>query len=219
MIIPRGPSIPDRPSSPAGLFDRFVKNFVTGAMVLLPLGVIGFLAWSAYSLVKTSVLPVAEKLLGPEGHVLLPLLAIVLLLAVIVLVGLLANGPVGHRMTQAMNQAISRIPVMGPMIAAVRQVAATVLNKTDRNLQQTCMIEFPKAGTWCLGLVSADPRGEIAARLPSGEDMLAVYVGLPPFTSAFLVFVPRKDVIVLKMAADDAVRLLATAGIAYPADA
>jgi uncharacterized membrane protein len=198
------------------LFKRLTANFLAGALVLLPLGVIGYFAWVAYGLVKQSVLPLAEKLLGPERMVMMPSMVGVLLLGLVILIGALAKGPVGRRVTQRVNAAVERIPVAGPMIGAVRQVAETVLNKQDGTLKQACLIEFPKADSWTLGLISAEPQGEIAANLPKGEDMVAVYIGPPPFTSAFLVFVPRASVIPLQMSADDEVRLLATAGIAYP---
>ena len=198
------------------LLVRLRADFLVGVMVLLPLGVIGYIAWSAYRLVDLSVLPVTRRVIGPNRDFLLPLVAIVLLLAFILLVGFLAKGDLGSRVTRRVNRAVDRIPVAGALIGAVRQVADTVLNKTEGNLKQTCLVEFPKAGTWVVGLVSAKPQGEIAAKIPGGEAMVAVYVGLPPFTAAFLLFVPKKAVIFLEMAAEDEVKLLATAGIAYP---
>ena len=222
--LPNVPGLgPEKPGTPSAatlssVFRRLRAEFLAGVMVLLPLGVIGYLAWSAFQIAERSVLPVTRAVIGVSGDVLIPILAFVLLFGFVVLVGVLTKGAFGRRQAQRMNRLVERIPIAGSLIAAVRQVADTVLNKKDRNLKQTCLIEFPKAGTWCLGLVSADPRGEIADRLPSADEMLAVYVGLPPFTAAFLVFVPKKDVIMLDMKADDEVKLLATAGIAYPAE-
>ena len=46
--------------------------------------------------------------------------------------------------------------------------------------------------------------------------MVAVFIGLTPLTSGFLVFVPEKDVIFLDMKADDVVKLIVSAGLVYP---
>ena len=205
----------DQPPKPS-LFMRLRSDIIAVVMVLLPLGVIGYLAFMAFQLIRGTILPAVMEVIGVTGGVLVPLISLVVLIALVWLVGVAARGAIGRRLTERLHGMMERLPGVGTLIGAVRQVADTALNKSDRNLKQTCLVEFPKPGTWSLGLISADPRGEIAARLPTGEEMLAVYIGLPPFTSAFLVYVPKKDVILLDMAADDEVRLLATAGIAYP---
>jgi uncharacterized membrane protein len=46
--------------------------------------------------------------------------------------------------------------------------------------------------------------------------MIAVFIGLTPMTSGFLVFVPERDVIPLDMKADEAVKLIVSAGLVYP---
>lgn len=199
-----------------GLLQRLRNDFIAGIMVLLPLGVVGYLLFTVFQLVRGTVLPAVRAVIGPRGDVLLPLLGVLLVVALVLGAGMAAKGALGRRITVRLHGLMERLPVVGTLIGAVRQVADTALNKSDRNLKQVCLVEFPRPGTWSLGLVSADPRGEIAANLPPGEEMLAVYIGLPPFTAAFLVFVPKSQVILLQMAADEEVRLLATAGIAYP---
>jgi uncharacterized membrane protein len=47
--------------------------------------------------------------------------------------------------------------------------------------------------------------------------MVAVFVGLTPLTSGFLVFVPEKDVILLDLKTDEVVKLIVSAGLVYPA--
>ncbi len=46
--------------------------------------------------------------------------------------------------------------------------------------------------------------------------MVAVFVGLTPMTSGMLLFVPERDVILLEMKADEAVKLIVSAGLVYP---
>jgi uncharacterized membrane protein len=46
--------------------------------------------------------------------------------------------------------------------------------------------------------------------------MVAVFVGLTPLTSGMLLFVPENEVIYLDMKADEAVKLIVSAGLVYP---
>ena len=49
-----------------------------------------------------------------------------------------------------------------------------------------------------------------------GPDMSAVFVGLTPFTSGMLLFVPTRDLIVMDMGVDDAAKLIVSGGLVYP---
>jgi uncharacterized membrane protein len=66
-------------------------------------------------------------------------------------------------------------------------------------------------------MVATKPKGEIADKLPNGEGMVAVFIGLTPLTSGILIFVPERDVIILDLKADEAVKLIVSAGLVYPA--
>jgi uncharacterized membrane protein len=68
-----------------------------------------------------------------------------------------------------------------------------------------------------LGFLSTRPKGELAQRLAAmGPDMSAVFVGLTPFTSGMLLFVPTANLIVMDMGVDDAAKLIVSGGLVYP---
>jgi uncharacterized membrane protein len=46
--------------------------------------------------------------------------------------------------------------------------------------------------------------------------MSAVFVGLTPFTSGMLLFVPTKDLVLMEMGVDDAAKLIVSGGLVYP---
>ena len=66
-------------------------------------------------------------------------------------------------------------------------------------------------------MVATKPKGEIAEKLPGGAEMVAVFIGLTPLTSGFLIFVPEREVILLDLKADEAMKLIVSAGLVYPA--
>ena len=50
-----------------------------------------------------------------------------------------------------------------------------------------------------------------------GPDMSAVFIGLTPFTSGMLLFVPTRDLVILEETGiDDAAKLIVSGGLVYP---
>ena len=79
------------------------------------------------------------------------------------------------------------------------------------------LVEFPGPGSWALGFLSTRPKGELAEKLEHlGPEMSAVFVGLTPFTSGMLLFVPTKDLSFMDMCIDDAAKLIVSGGLVYP---
>jgi uncharacterized membrane protein len=79
------------------------------------------------------------------------------------------------------------------------------------------LVEFPRPGSWALGFLSTRPKGELAEKLAQfGPEVSAVFVGLTPFTSGMLLFVPTKDLVMMDMGVDDAAKLIVSGGLVYP---
>jgi len=130
------------------------------------------------------------------------------------LMGWVAKGLIGRSILARLDRLINRMPVVRSLYGALKQVADTVFNKTESSFDRTCLVQFPTPGAWTVGHISARPKGEIAEKL--GEDKIAVFVGLTPFMSGFLVFLPRSEIIELDVSPEDAAKLVASGGLVYP---
>jgi uncharacterized membrane protein len=88
----------------------------------------------------------------------------------------------------------------------------------QRQIMKVGLMEFPSKGIWSLVYITGEPTGELAAVAPGGEkDNLIVWMPtgfMPP--TGFVCVVPRRDVMPLTMSAEDAAKLVMTAGIVNP---
>ena len=67
-----------------------------------------------------------------------------------------------------------------------------------------------------VAFVSTITRGEIKEKI-NKEEILTVFVPTTPNpTSGFLLFVPKKDVVMLKMSVENAAKLVISAGLVVP---
>ncbi|MFN3575598.1 MAG: DUF502 domain-containing protein, partial [Tabrizicola sp.] len=124
---------------------------------------------------------------------------------------------IGRTVIRSGEDLVDRMPIVRSIYSALKQVAETFFNKKEKSFDKVVLVEFPRPGSWALGFMSTRPKGELAERLAAmGPDMSAVFVGLTPFTSGMLLFVPTRDLIVMDMGVDDAAKLIVSGGLVYP---
>jgi len=208
------------------LFAAFRASFLTGLVVVLPIGLTIYVVWGVIGWIDGWILPLIparyqpEMLIkdwfGPEANFPVRGVGVLVFLVVTAVVGWLARGLIGRTVMRQAEDLVDRVPVVRSVYSGVKQITETFFTKTEKSFERTCLVEYPREGYWSVGMVATKPKGEIAAKLPEGSGMIAVFIGLTPMTSGFLVFVPERDVIPLDLKADEAVKLIVSAGLVYP---
>jgi uncharacterized membrane protein len=217
------------PPHPArrGFLASLRASFLTGLVVVLPVGLTIYVVWAAIGWIDAWILPLIPAAyhpdtlirdwFGPEYEFPVRGMGVLVFLIGTILVGWLAKGLLGRSIIRTGEDLVNRMPVVRSIYGALKQVAETFFNKKEQSFDQVVLVEFPRSGSWALGFLSTRPKGELAARLAAlGPDMSAVFVGLTPFTSGMLLFVPTKDLVVMDMGVDDAAKLIVSGGLVYP---
>lgn len=217
------------PTSPhrRGFLGSLRASFLTGLVVVLPIGLTMYIVWAFIGWLDGWILPlipaywqpdaVISRWLGPEYEFPVRGVGVLVFLVVTIIIGWLAKGLIGRSIIRSGEDLVDRMPVVRSVYGAIKQVAETFFNKKEKSFDKVVLVEFPRPGSWALGFVSTRPKGELAERLATlGADMSAVFVGLTPFTSGMLLFVPTKDLIVMDMGVDDAAKLIVSGGLVYP---
>ncbi len=202
-------------------------SFLTGLVVVLPVGLTIYVVWGVIGWIDGWILPLiptayqpealVERYFGPEANFPVRGVGVLVFLVATAIVGWLARGLIGRSVMRKTEDMVDRVPLVRSVYSGVKQITETFFTKKEKSFDRTCLVEFPREGYWAVGMVATKPKGEIAAKLPNGEGMVAVFIGLTPLTSGFLIFVPERDVIVLDLKADEAVKLIVSAGLVYPA--
>lgn len=209
------------------ILGAFRGSFLTGLVVVLPVGLTLWLTWSAIGWLDGWILPLipaayqpealVHRILGPEVNFPLRGVGVAVFLVFTTGIGWIARGLIGRTLMRQTEQLVDRVPVVRSVYGGLKQITETVFGQKERSFDRTCLVEFPRAGSWAVGLVASKAKGEIAAKLPHPEQMIAVFVGLTPLTSGMLLYVPAKDVIFLDLKPDEAAKLIVSGGLVYPA--
>lgn len=219
-----------------GVISRLRSSFLTGLVVIMPVGFTIWLIWTFIGWVDGFVLPFVPDFYQPDNLVRYIIgaenynawigenvkinirgVGVVIFLLFTVLVGWIAKGLIGRSMIKYAETLVDRMPVVRSIYSGVKQIAETVFAQSERSFEEACLIEYPRKGIWAIGFVSTSAKGEVNARAAGDEQLLSVFVPTTPNpTSGFLLFFPESDVIKLDMSVEDAAKLVISAGLVYP---
>ena len=223
------PFDPDIPSPRRGILARMRSNFLTGLVVIAPVGLTIWLIWSVVGWIDGFVLPlvpnsyqpdrVLQDLLGLDPSVQINVrgIGVVIFLLFTIVVGWMAKGLIGRSLISFAEGLVERTPVVRSIYSGIKQISETVFAQSERSFEKACLIEYPRKGIWAIGFISTNTKGEIAARANDAQPMLSIFLPTTPNpTSGFLLFVPETDVIKLDMTVEEAAKLVISAGLVYP---
>lgn len=212
-----------------GFLARFRSNFLTGLVVIAPVGLTIWLIWSVVGWIDGFVLPIVpnkyqpdrmlQNLLGLDPSLQIDVrgIGVVIFLFFTVLVGWMAKGLIGRSMISFAEGIVERTPVVRSIYSGIKQISETVFAQSERSFERACIIEYPRKGIWAIGFISTNTKGEISGRGNDGNPMLSIFLPTTPNpTSGFLLFVPEDDVTILDMSVEDAAKLVISAGLVYP---
>lgn len=215
-----------QPPRRRGLLARFRANFLTGLVVIAPIGLTLWLLWSVTGWIDGWVLPfvpdkyqphrILHTLFGVDYEINLRGIGVILALIFTVFVGWVAKGLMGRSLIGWGESLVDRMPVVRSIYSGLKQVAETVLSQTESKFDKACLIEYPRTGIWAIGFVSTAAKGEVLAKLPDDEVMTVFLPTTPNPTSGFLLYLPKHDVKFLDMTVEDAAKLVISAGLVYP---
>ena len=191
------------------------RYLVAGVLVWLPILATVWVVSFILQLMDLTlrVLPPAYR---PEALVgfSLPGLGAVFALIVLLLTGLLVTNLIGRRLVIWGEELLNRIPVVRSVYGGVKSFAESVFSQSNA-FRKVVMIEYPRAGAWSIGFLTAEDVPEVSEKLR--EPHVAVYISAAlNATAGYLVIVPRRDVVELDMSVDAAMRMIITCGVVVP---
>jgi uncharacterized membrane protein len=220
MTQPFDSNTPDQPKVRRTLFGGFRTSFLTGLVVIAPITLTLWLMWSVAGWVDGVVLPLVPETFQPEKYIGINLrgVGVIIFLIFTVIVGWLAKGLIGRSLIGWGEGIVDRMPVVRSVYNALKQIAETVFSQAEASFERACLVEYPRKGIWAIAFISTTAKGEIQSDIPVEDQMMSVFLPTTPNpTSGFLLFVPRRDLIELKMSVEDAAKLVISAGLVYPA--
>jgi len=199
---------------------RLRNYFLTGLIIVGPVGITLYVFWWFVNQVDAWVKPWVPQVYLPETYLpfTVPGVGLIFSIAVLMVVGALTANLFGRTLVSYGEMMLGRMPVVRGVYRALKQIFETVLSQSNNSFQQVGLVEYPRRGIYAIVFVSTPTKGEIDDKILKGEAVLSVFLPTTPNpTSGYLLFVPAKDVIILDMSVEEGAKLVISTGLVVPA--
>ena len=138
------------PAWPAkkSIFSGLRNSFLTGVVVIAPVGLTVWLIWSVIGWIDGFVLPfvpgsyqpenVLKSVFGADTELQLRGIGVVFFLVFTTFIGWLAKGLLGRSLIRTGESVVNRMPVVRSIYSGVKQLAETVFAQADRSFEKAC---------------------------------------------------------------------------------
>jgi uncharacterized membrane protein len=190
---------------------RLRRYWVAGILVLAPTAVTLWVVWSLFRFF--------DSILGGELRargISVFGLGFVLLNVLLLLLGFVATNIAGRRLFGLWDRLMHRVPLINKIYATLRQIGELLLGSgRSATFGRVAIVEFPSPGTWGLGFVTSSISGEAGEK--TGRRLCSLFIpsAVNP-TTGFLLVVPEEKITYLDMSAEQAMKMIVSAGALVP---
>ncbi len=199
----------------SGLVRRLRNYFLTGIVVIGPIGITVWLALQIVGLIDNTVrtlVPARYEGLLSSG---IPGLGVVISMVGLTLVGFVTANFLGRALIRYGEQLVDRMPVIRSVYGALKQIFETVLAQSSTSFREVVLVEYPRKGLWAMAFVTGATKGEV--QTITEDEVVNIFLPTTPNpTSGFLLFVPRQDLVSLQMTVEQGIKLVISGGLVTP---
>ncbi|UCC61114.1 MAG: DUF502 domain-containing protein [Dehalococcoidia bacterium] len=191
----------------AGILGRIRRDFLTGILVLVPLGATLLIFKWLFDAIDGILEPAVEAIFGR------PIAGIGFgaIIVLIFLVGIFASNFVGRKIIQRIEALVEELPMVREIYNTFKQILQSVILPHKGGFREVVLVEFPRPGMKTIGFVTN--RIKDAA----GNKLVSIYIPTTPNpTSGYLEIIPEEDVVLIDMAIDDAIKMVVSGGMVSP---
>lgn len=208
----------DVPPPHHGAASRIRNYFLTGLILVGPLYITINLTWWLINWVDDVMRPFIPVWLRTETYLAfrVPGVGLIVAFTALTLLGFLTANLVGRTLVEFGENLLNRMPVVRPIYKTMKQIFETLFSKGGSSFRKVALAEFP-TGMWSVVFLATPPSGDLAARLPRGNDYVSCFLPCTPNpTTGFFFYAPRNQVIELDITVEQAMSLIMSAGMVQP---
>lgn len=191
------------------------SNFIAGLILVAPLVVTLFVLKTAMGWIGGALMPIVRgtrlETLTANNLFLAQVLAIVLFVALVTVVGSLAQRSAGRRLFGKTGRVVDFLPVFRTVYGTIKGMASSVTSRSS-DFESVVYVEYPRDDVYRLGLKTGESPADLEEI--AGEDAYNVFFpGSPNPTQGLLNLVPESRIYESDMSVRAAIRFLMTTGM------
>jgi uncharacterized membrane protein len=198
---------------------RLRSWFFTGLIVFGPIAVTAYIAWWVVDTIDNWVRPWLPNILSPDGYLPFHVPGFGVLIAIVglTLLGFLTANFIGRSLVRFGEAMLDRMPLVRGVYKGLKQVFETIFSQSGSQFRKVGLVQFPVPGSWSIVFISSAPPDIIASALPERKPMISAFMPCTPNpTTGYFFYIPADQVVELPISADEAAKLIMSAGLVQP---
>lgn len=197
------------------------RAFLSGVVLLAPLGITFFVFnWLVLKIggsfkAKVFFFLPKEILTDPKLELFWNVTATIFVVFLVTLLGFLSRYFVAKYLWSIGERLLNNLPVVNTVYTSVKQIIETFSTQNRAVFQKVVLIQFPRAGSYAIGFLTSNSKGEI--RNKTDKQLKNIFVPTTPNpTSGFLVMLPEDEVKELDMSVGEGMKFIISGGAVVP---
>jgi uncharacterized membrane protein len=198
---------------------RLRAYFFAGVLVTAPIGITFYVSWVFIKWVDAQVTPLLPPLYNPETYLPfhIPGIGLIVVCLALTLIGAVTAGFLGRLWFRTSERILSRMPVIRSVHSAIKQIFETILSNQSNAFREVVLFEYPRRGSWAMGFITGQTKGEVQDL--TEDEVVNVFLPTTPNpTSGYLLFLPKRELVVLSMSVEEGIKMVVSGGIVTPPD-
>ncbi|NLB35127.1 MAG: DUF502 domain-containing protein [Elusimicrobia bacterium] len=188
-------------------------HFITGVVVIMPLGLTAWIVYVLFRFVGTRFLPLLEKypLFASFPIVAQMLMSILITVFIIWLVGFFAKNLIGRSLLKWLEKILLKTPVVSRIYKTIRKLTDSMfVNK--QAFKEVALVEYPRKGLYTLAFITNEDIDNKGVK-----NLTTVFIpSTPNPTTGYCIILPSKDVKKINISVNQAMEFIFSGGILVP---
>jgi len=182
------------------------KYFINGLIVIVPFAITVFVILQIFSF--------AESMLGRHLPIHFPGIGLIAVVLLILVVGWLSSHWALRQLLVLGERLVGTIPIVKFIYNSVKQLSTAVF-ESQQLFKQAVLVPYPHPGVKTLGFIMPELSEPFTTKLE--EEHVCVFIPMSlNMTAGFNIMVPKRDIIILDIAGENALQYVLTAGAVMP---
>ncbi|MGY0393885.1 MULTISPECIES: DUF502 domain-containing protein [unclassified Fusobacterium] len=121
------------------------------------------------------------------------------------------------KIIESLKEVFIKIPLIKQVYTTISQIIDITMSDREKTYEKVVMIEYPRKGIYSIGFLTSEDNYIVSEAVQSEEKLYNIFIPTSPNpTSGMFIIVPQKDVKILDIKIDDAVKLIISGGVILP---
>lgn len=213
------------------MIKKFKAYFYTGLIALLPIVltvyIFNWIVGIMMSLLGNSFVTIIIKnillIFVEEGNMdyyfqlLVYFISLVTMIIGTCLVGFTLKIVFFAKLIKKAKELFIKIPLIKQVYTTISQIIDVAVSDREKSYQKVVMVEYPRRGIYSIGFLTSEDNFLVNDAIGKDERVYNVFIPTSPNpTSGMFIVVPEREVKVLDIKIDDAIKLIISGGVILP---